>query len=251
MTKSVKELPGDPSELYLQYTSAHGLIEDLHGETLQRWEVFVRHGEPDDRRLEPDSSDATSAGKGDSPSAAHGSGAGRMVFYRIRLDQGMNAWQAMEEESEDLSEIARVLLDEDTGNYTPEASERLAYAGTDLLVMDRVVLAPLWRGFGLGAILAAEAVHRLVPGCRGVACVPGISEPDESWRPDRAEWDRVKNRITKSWERVGFNHYRETVYLLDPATVVPEEQRTLLRADYAQMCMDWRENTTSTCASEQ
>lgn len=61
------------------------------------------------------------------------------------------------DESEDRAEIAQALLDQDTGNFTVEATEHLEHAGTDLLVMDRGHLPRAWRGFGLRAMLACEA----------------------------------------------------------------------------------------------
>ena len=72
----------------------------------------------------------------------------------------------MEEESEELYETAQVLLDQETGNFTDEVSELLDYIGSDLLVMDRVTLDEQWRGHDLGAVLAMEAVLRLMAGCR-------------------------------------------------------------------------------------
>ncbi|MEU8966761.1 hypothetical protein AB0C89_34360 [Streptomyces sp. NPDC048491] len=65
---------------------------------------------------------------------------GSMVFYRVHLDRSRNAFAAMEEQSEDLSEIAQAVLDPATGYYPDEASGLLEYAGSALLVMDRVTL---------------------------------------------------------------------------------------------------------------
>lgn len=83
--------------------------------------------------------------------------------------------------------------------------------------MDRVHLAREWRGRGLGAMLACEAIHRLMPGCRAVACSPGLFDHDRDQQIDQAEWDRVLAQIVEGWERIGFQHYRENVYLLSPA----------------------------------
>ncbi|GAQ51704.1 MULTISPECIES: hypothetical protein [Streptomyces] len=41
-----------------------------------------------------------------------------MVFYRIRLTQRMNAYWAMEAESEELYELAQALLDPSMGYVT-------------------------------------------------------------------------------------------------------------------------------------
>lgn len=245
MTKNAQHLPGDPSQLHLQYAHEHGLHDDPHEQTVEGWEVRIQYGyEVHDDNHCPVLNAPDAPGdhhEGDCPAfEERGIEVGRMTFYRVRLDQGMNAWWAMEEESQELYEIGSVLLDQNTGNFTDEVDQRLEYMGSDLLVMDRVVLDKEWRGFGLGPILAAEAINRLVPGCRAVTCSPGISD-DHGWKPDQAEWDRVTARIAAAWERVGFTLYRDNVYLLHPATVVPEERRTALRGEFRNLCTAWRE----------
>ncbi|MEU4030524.1 hypothetical protein [Streptomyces anulatus] len=112
----------------------------------------------------------------------------------MHLDRGMHAAHAMEDESEDLAEIASVILDAETGYFTDEVSDALDYVGAALLVMDRVTLDEPWRGFGLGPVLAIEAIHRLMPGCRAIVCSPGIADISEHRLREHAEWDRVTGR---------------------------------------------------------
>ncbi|MGW3692382.1 hypothetical protein ACWD6U_00635 [Streptomyces sp. NPDC005149] len=133
-----------------------------------------------------------------------------MTFYRVHLDRGRNAYWAMEEESEELYETAQVLLDPETGSFTDEVSERLEYVGSSLLVMDRVTLDPPWRGYGLAAVLACEAITRLMAGCRAIACSPGITDISSRRLTDRSEWDRVNAKITQGWESLGFRPPTET-----------------------------------------
>ncbi|OAR21986.1 hypothetical protein A8W25_30310 [Streptomyces sp. ERV7] len=126
----------------------------------------------------------------------------------MHLDRGLNVYWSLYEEGGGLYEFARVLLDPDAGYFTDEVNESLADAGgLALLIMDRVTLARPCRGRGLAAILAAEAIHQLLPGCR--ACSPGIADLglDQQRTLDRAEWDRVTARIRTGWERVGFRPY--------------------------------------------
>ncbi|MFD9817335.1 hypothetical protein [Streptomyces sp. NPDC059080] len=163
-----------------------------------------------------------------------------MTFYRVHLDRGCNAYGAMEEESEDLYETAQVLLDPQTGSFTDEVSERLEYVGSALLVMDRVTLAPPWRGHGLAAVLACEAITRLMAGCRAIACSPGITDLSSHRLMDQAEWDRVNARIAMGWERLGFRPYRANVYLLSPISQDLEEQRGALRRHLADLGASWR-----------
>ncbi|MBC2901088.1 hypothetical protein [Streptomyces cupreus] len=222
-------LPGDPAALRLNYHFGHGLSGDTHEETVERWQVDIRHG--------GDTHDAASP--------IHcGASVGHMVFYRIRLTQRMNAYWAMEAESEELYELAQALLDPSTGYFTEEVDQLLAYVGMDLLIMDRVVLNREWRGFGLGPMLAAEAIDRIGLGCRAVACSPGVSEPDPDWRPDQEEWDRVTGRIRAAWKRAGFTGYRDSSYLLGPASPETESARDALRTGFQDLCLRWRAERT-------
>ncbi|WP_331773326.1 hypothetical protein OG948_59085 (plasmid) [Embleya sp. NBC_00888] len=251
MTKTAQDLPGDPSELHLEYSLRHRLREDPHDHTIERWTVTVRHGYEvhDDTRcptlLGSDgeiSCEDEAPGRDDTFCPAFepdGVAMGRMVFFRVRMDRGMNAWWAMEEESADLHRIGCVLLDEESGDFGERAAEYLEYMGVDLLVMDRVVLDERWRGFGLGPILAAEAIERLSPGTRAVACMPGISDREPDRELGREEWDRVTARITAAWARVGFEAFADGVHLIDPATVVAEEALSVLREDFDDLCRNW------------
>lgn len=147
---------------------------------------------------------------------------GSMVFYRIHMQEGMNPFWAMEEESQDLYEIAEVLIDPETGHFVDDLDEGLCGLGSDLLVMDQVVLYEPWRGFGLGQVLAAEAIKRLAPGAQVVACSPGISDPQDMAESNDAEWERVTPKIAAGWHRVGFQEFRDGVYVIDTGTVAED-----------------------------
>ncbi|MFJ6141113.1 hypothetical protein [Kitasatospora sp. NPDC092286] len=92
----------------------------------------------------------------------------------------------------------------------------------DLLVLDRVYLDKQWRGFGLGPVVAAEAIRRLSPGCCAVATYPAMGEyskgRDETTDTDRR---RAKKKIAALWESIGFERFREGVWLLDTAQQTP------------------------------
>ncbi|WP_435217123.1 hypothetical protein [Streptomyces sp. bgisy034] len=151
----------------------------------------------------------------------------------------------MEEESEELYETAQVLLDPQTGSFTSEVGELLEYVGSALLVMDRVTLDPQWRGYGLAAVLGIEAIHRLMPGCRAIACSPGITDLSSQRLTDRSEWDRVNAKIAQGWESIGYRLYRDNVYLLSPASQDLEEQRRVLRGQLAELGASWRRATAA------
>ncbi|AWN30023.1 hypothetical protein [Streptomyces sp. NEAU-S7GS2] len=237
-------LPGDPSELHLRIYYDDGLCDTPHADTLERWDVAVL----DRRRTHhggKDSAATSDCVQADCPSCTVEDVAiGSMVFHRVHLDRGRNAYRAMEEESEELYEIAQVLLDPQTGSFTSDVSEMLEYIGTGLLVMDRVTLDRQWRGHGLAVILATEAIHRLMPGCRAIACAPGITDLSSHRLKDRTEWDRVNAKIARGWERIGFHLYRDNIYLLSPASQDLEEQRGVLRGRLVELGASWRTATS-------
>ncbi|WP_405734954.1 hypothetical protein OG607_41515 [Streptomyces sp. NBC_01537] len=238
MTES-STLPGDPSELRLHISYDDVLFDTPQADTLERWDVSILHR----RRVYDAGRCWARPGECATPecsaTAVQDVAVGSMTFFKVHLDRGRNAFWAMEEESEELYETAQVLLNPATGNFTDDAGEVLEYVGSALLVMDRVTLQEPWRGHGLGAVLAMEAIHRLMAGCRAVACSPGVTDLSGSRLKDRAEWDRVYAKMAQGWERIGFRLYRDNVFLLSPASQVLEEQRGVLRARFAELCATW------------
>ncbi|MFJ9327337.1 hypothetical protein ACIRPN_17805 [Streptomyces sp. NPDC101230] len=104
--------PGDPAELYLRISYTDALSGTPYGDTLEWWDVAVLHAQDE-------------------------FAVGSMVFYRVHLDRrGMHAAHAMEDESEDLAEIASVILDAETGYFTDDVSDTLDYVGSALLVSE-------------------------------------------------------------------------------------------------------------------
>ncbi|MEU9735215.1 hypothetical protein [Streptomyces sp. NPDC048002] len=238
-------LPGDPTELHLRISFDDELWDTPQADTLERWNVAVLH-----RRRTHDGAQGPAAGSactaaGYPSCTTEDVAIGEMTFYRVHLDRGRNAYWAMEEESEDLYETAQVLLDPETGSFTSEVSERLEYVGSALLVMDRVTLEPQWRGHGLAAALAIEAVHRLMTGCRAIACAPGITDLSARRLTDRSEWDRVNTKIAQGWEAIGFRLYRDNIYLLSPSSQDLEEQRGVLRSRLVELGASWRSTTSA------
>ncbi|MEU3299774.1 hypothetical protein ABZ729_08125 [Streptomyces sp. NPDC006678] len=237
-------LPGDPTELHLRISYDDELCGTPQADTLERWDVVILH-----RRRAHHGGEGPAATSGcvnaDCPSCSvEDVAVGSMTFYRVHLDRGRNAYWAMEEESEELYETAQVLLDQETGSFTSEVGELLEYVGSALLVMDRVTLHQQWRGHGLAAVLAIEAIHRLMAGCRAVACSPGITDLGSHRLKDRSEWDRVTARIAQGWERIGFRLYRDNIYLLSPTSQDLEEQRGVFRGRLAELGASWRATTS-------
>lgn len=109
-------LPGDPAELHLR------IAYDV---------AILHHRRVHEARRCPEASSECVAD--DCPAyVVDDVSVGSMTFFRVHLDRGRNAYAALEEQSEDLYEIAQVLLDPGTGYYTDEVSELLEYSGSTL-----------------------------------------------------------------------------------------------------------------------
>ncbi|MEU1528070.1 hypothetical protein [Streptomyces fagopyri] len=236
--------PGDPSDLYLRISYNDELWDTPQADTLERWSVSVLHR----RRVHDGGRGPAATGSCvtvECPACTvEDATVGSMTFCRVHLDRGRNAFRAMEEESEELYETTQVLLDLETGFFTSEVSELLEYVGSALLVMDRVTLDPPWRGHGLAAVLGCEVIHRLMAGCRAIACSPGITDLSSRRLTDQAEWKRVNTKIAQGWQSLGFRLYRDNVYLLSPASQDLEEQRGALRGRLAELGASWRKGTS-------
>ncbi|MVO90260.1 hypothetical protein GPA10_37305 [Streptomyces sp. p1417] len=238
-------LPGDPTELHLHISYNDELGDTPHADTLERWNVAVLHRRRTHRDDRGPGTVADCDGTDCLSCTVEEAAAGSMTFYRVHLDRSRSGYAAMAEESEDLYEIAQAVLDPATGYYTEEFSEQLEYTGSALLVMDRVTLERPWRGHGIGAALAAEAIHRLMLGARAVVCSPGVSDLSGTRLRDQGEWDRVVGKIAGGWELIGFRRFRDTLYFLSPAWPDVEEERTALRRKFLRIEAAWAAQSSS------
>jgi GNAT superfamily N-acetyltransferase len=93
----------------------------------------------------------------------------------------------------------------------PRAEPDGASTATHLLVLERVWVAPEYRGNGLGPIIAAAVIDRLRRGCRLAACFPAPFEGDR--RPEDRE--REIEALERIWAKVGFRPWRDGVWMLD------------------------------------
>ncbi|MFI2261304.1 hypothetical protein OHU45_37800 [Streptomyces tubercidicus] len=90
--------------------------------------------------------------------------------------------------------------------YEPVLTRRMGPFG-NFAISGPAVMMWGWLAVGvmvLAVVLATEVIHRLMPGCRAIACAPGITDLSSHRLKDRTEWDRVNAKIARGWERIGF-----------------------------------------------
>ncbi|WP_159106622.1 hypothetical protein [Streptomyces rishiriensis] len=158
-----RQLPGSPDHLTLDFScTTGGMPLGRVDDDIQYWQVGVHHRVPDTARR---------TGERDRGQV------GQLALLRVGWGQDTH------------------LLDGTDAGFNTGLTARAAYdavddpssaihqlglrAEGDLLLLLTVELDPAWRGFGLGAFLARQALHVLGRGCRVVAttCVEDADSP--------------------------------------------------------------------------
>jgi GNAT superfamily N-acetyltransferase len=162
---------------------------------------------------------------------------GGMRFVRIRNYTSDPAWEAADSDSSDIESVVSVCTDPAYSmtpglHWSEDFEEAIEMPVGDLLIMDRVRIDPEWRGFGIGALAAAEATRRLSGGCCAVACEPAPTDR-EFVGEDDAAFTEAQSKIAKVWESVGFKPFKDGIYLLDTAMQHKEDRRIAWQKHFA------------------
>lgn len=125
----------------------------------------------------------------------------------------------------ELGHVAEVLFGD--GQLDPDLDEDLEAIGTQILILHHVRLAPSWRGFGLGPLLAGSAIKTLSSGARAVVVYPApLNEPTGA-TPDGYDddtYDQAVTALQQTWAQLGFEHFRDGVYILDLGLVTLDDR---------------------------
>ncbi|MFF1716910.1 hypothetical protein [Streptomyces sp. NPDC058268] len=207
------ELPFSSWQMTLRYRMEAPAVPIDFDDTLEEWFVDIV-------RLHDDEECPHCTPEQECAAAGSGMRLGYMTFVRLRDYTSTPAWEAADAHSGDLEKILALCTDPayamTPGLHWSEAFEKaIELPAGDLLIMDRVRLEPPWRGFGLGALAAAEAIRRLSSGCCAVACEPAPTDRDFADGDDQA-FDHARAKIATVWESVGFRPFNNGIYLLDP-----------------------------------
>ncbi|MEU6926962.1 hypothetical protein [Streptomyces sp. NPDC046631] len=220
------ELPGDPARLHLHYGHGHPAVPYDYEDTLEAWHVQVTYGQAGDEEWDDEEGE-------NRQTPAAGTKVGHLILWRLRDYTGDNRWEAADAESGDLEVIASAVLGRSGHDgYSAAFEKAITHPVGDLLLLDRVSLDQAWRGFGLGPVLAAEAIRRLSGGCCAVAVYPAMGEyPEDHEQVTEAYRRQAKKKIAALWESIGFQPFRRGVWLLDTALRQPEELIRARRTD--------------------
>jgi hypothetical protein len=108
----------------------------------------------------------------------------------------------------------------------PDLLEMVEGIGTRAVLIDRVNIAPAWRGLGgVGRVLISRILRLFTTTDTAVvATIPfpidlfqECASPDEVNKHPR--FDEEKARVRRIWESLGFNQYKGEIWVMDPAMV--------------------------------
>ncbi|MFE5098160.1 hypothetical protein ACFRCI_50185 [Streptomyces sp. NPDC056638] len=231
-------LPADPSLISLAYQHEHPLQACEFDDTLERWTVTARINADilaEDMAARRDTDQETL-------DAIEDVAVGRMSFVRVRMFGPDDPFEAMDAYTGDVSRIGERVLDVARGEFARDFEEALAHPVGDLLVMDRVILEPAWRGFGLGPVLAGAAIRRLSPDCTAVLCEPGSADgrkmTEEQHREAAAKLGRV-------WSTIGFEPFQHGVHFLDCHLQRPLDLLSERQQEFTALCRSWHAQHSS------
>jgi len=142
-------------------------------------------------------------------------------------------YEALDSYSMDLTRVADALVVPSSGELKEQVEERLEFVGGHLLVLNEVRLDEDWRGSGLGALLAGEALVALSCGAQLAATVPGsLPDPPGHDGPKKTaiEVRQATTKLEQVWMQIGFEALADGVWIVDLAMNHLYERVNALRA---------------------
>ncbi len=194
MTKFTDLLPPDgpidPRLLNVEVAATRHLGDDEAAGQMTNWNCSLEL--PGDVREwvaseEPDM--AWAAGREDALLA-------RALVRVLPLYRGIPLFDALDSVDGDLAAFVALVR----GDRLVDELEDMSPFGSDLVIIDRVQVAPKWRGRKLGRLLVSHVLSTIGGSARLVALVPGAFE-HQAGTPERAVAD---DALIAMWAELGF-----------------------------------------------
>lgn len=181
--------------------------------------------------------------------------AGAVDFYVLRiglaLNEGLNALEACDADSQDVYEYGSAVLDE-VGHVKDGLFDNFEYVGGDLLFLHKMEILPAHRGKDLGLLAASRIIDLFAEGlviCRPQPLQHVLDEEDYHFKPEMNYESFAKSKtaakqaLRKYWSRIGFKRIgRSDFYALSTATPRPKVRP---RAERAERRAEWAERLTA------
>ena len=158
---------------------------------------------------------------------------GDINIVLIDVDDTRDPFGLLDGEDADLGLIAETIFDAGGGGLHPDLDMQLEPLGSRILILNSVRLAAKWRGFGLGVLLAGTAIKKLSGGVRAAVCYPAPIDDLighlRNGQGDPAERQKAVAALDRVWAKLGFEHFRNGIHVLDLNLTTLDENLAQLR----------------------
>jgi hypothetical protein len=105
-----------------------------------------------------------------------------------------------------------------------DLEEKLEPGGNQVVIIDRVRVAPAWRGLGgVGRLLIGRLLHWVCDDPRVVVVHPFPTELHEDALDDPAVFEPAMQRVRRVWTSLAFEPYTDDIWFMDPRLVSHSE----------------------------
>ncbi len=106
-----------------------------------------------------------------------------------------------------------------------ELEDSLEPGGSQVVILDRVRLAPGWRGCGgVGRLLIIRWLRWLYDDPRAVVLKPFPIDLDDDQKQDNAVFRKAMTAVRRTWKSIGFEPFSDDIWVLDPQTGATTER---------------------------
>ena len=160
---------------------------------------------------------------------------GYVVAYTVAFHEVADPFGLLDAETADLGHIASILFDVSTGELNPDLADQLEPFGDGVLIIGSVRLQPVWRGHGLGPLLVGMVIEYLGEGRQFVALQAAPTERrsaagDIVDKISKAERRAAVTKLGALWSQLGFEFFKDEVWVLDLGLTVFGERMEAIRA---------------------
>lgn len=142
----------------------------------------------------------------------------------VDLSRVKNVYDALDARSADYEVFCSLFEGPRKPELVEELQEELATFGPAVVLVDRVRLAPAWRGHGgVGRLLTARLLRWVCTEPRVVALMPSPIALDDKQQEDKAVFDQEMTKVRRTWESLGFKPFGKDILIMDPAMVYHDE----------------------------
>jgi len=136
-------------------------------------------------------------------------------------------WEELDSLEGDLETVASAVLEVGEGHLKEEVVQLLEGGGSSLLILNSITLTDRWRGYGVGAFLAGQALLALGDDASCIATYPAPLDGSKG-----KEREKAIRKLERVWDQLGFQPLAAGVWILDPATAHLQDAVQRLRENF-------------------